>query len=486
MTIRKHRSYSFAAVVLRLAIGLSLAGCDDPVINQEVVDLATPPDAAGPSPDLADICRNVVGHDIRCDNTAFAVGVRVRTDNAGNRIVYFRALPDTPTGDQDVNALKNYVEGGNDDLFWNNGYLYRFNRDAQFWSRYSASVKNGDYSNPVLELSPKSFSIKNFGFGNQPTGAVFVSNELAISGFSFASPGGSAPTLYRWNPETMQLIGNPINANYVKPYYGNRFFAATPGPQPFGDYATVTLQWQLTDKTYGNIAYPYMALGLVKTDGSQDLTIVEDTSGRCGLGGTHSWVDAAGDLYVLSGSGRPFDMPAKGQEYRFTVDPTKGQFTPPTHPSICRIKKGTTSFDQTYYVDLLKSGLFCTIQDMKWVSGRTVLVTALAKEDCTGVDGSTNFAVINWSKYFVNADTGDAMLVKDIPKLGMQNLIPPFRAWGSLYWQGYTAQAGIDANGVFHGAATVFYKISESDLHVEKSFSTPAGDSYGLGLMTLR
>lgn len=468
--------------------GLCLFGCDDPkVATSPAPDMVLPsPDAATPA-DLSGMCSGDMGHDIRCDNTAFALGVRVRTDNAGNRIVYFRALPDVPTADQDVNALKKYVEGGNDDLFWNNGYLYRFNRDSQIWTRYSATLKNGDYSNPVLELSPKSFTIKNFGFGTSPTGVVFVANDLAVSGFSYANNSGAFPTFYRWNPETMQLLGSPITANYVKPYYGGRYFAAQAGPQPWSGYAVETLQWQKTDPMYGNLAYPNLTIGLVKTDGSQDLQLLEDTSGRCSpLGGTFPIVDDAGDLYIITQNGASYDLPAPGQTYRLTKDPASGQFSPVKRPSICRIKKGSMEFDPSFYTDLSKSGLFCTIGDIRRVSGHKILVTALANEDCAGVTSATNFAVIKSSHYLVDMDTGDATLIKDIPKLGMQNLIPPFYAWGYLFWQGYTAQAGVDANGVFHGAATIFYRISQTDFHVEKSFATPAGDSYGLGLMTLR
>jgi hypothetical protein len=433
----------------------------------------------GPVEDVFD------GQDNDCNGTVddglpIGLAVRVRTDAAGHRIIYEQAYPEVPSGTVTAATLQGFNEGGNDFISFNNGYMYRFNADAQVFTRFSAAVNDGDYAHPVLVASPTQLSIANKGLRG-PAISVYVNNELAVGGMNTADANGRAPTLYRWNPETMELVGDPINADWTKPYYGQRWQVG--GSVLWGDYAATAVNWQKNSQALGGyVGYPYLAVGLVKTDGSQDLQIVEDASARCAVSTvSNQFVDEAGDLYVFGLEWTP---------YVGMVSTNPDQVPPtPFHAPSCalRLRHGELRFDPDFFVDLRAATHACVIQQVHLVRGHLVEVFGIADADCAG-DLSAYDPTRRLTNWYVDLDTGVGWQVPGMPKLYTQNALD-YRDDKYLYTMGYTqAAVFVDDQGIFHTQATEIWRMSRTDsvAAAQRIFSVSVGDVWGFGRMRVR
>jgi hypothetical protein len=417
------------------------------------------------------------GQDNDCNGTAdddlpVAIALRVRTAPDGPRNYYYKAFPSMPLGE--LTADDTFVEGANDDDFFMNGYLYRFNRDSQTWSRYRATVDGGDYAHPRLVLDEgMQLSVANLGFGTRFATNLQVAPDLSIT-WGFASPNGPSPAIYRWNPQTMQLVGDPIQADYSKPYYGAGI--ASSGAL-WGDYLAFNLRWTKNSAQYGQVGYPNLAVGLTRVDGTEPMRIVEDPMGRCTAGNDPPFVDANGDLYV-SGNG------AIVLHYG-SVTPNADEVVPTPTPHNCmlRIRAGQQQFDPDYYVDLTQATQTCQIRQVQHVSGHIVLVTGVANADCAGVNAANYRDQLN-TNYFVDLDTGVGYVAPGLPK-DHEFLSQEFHYHGGLYFQGFIrVQATID--GVFNDSQIEVFRIDETTLEVQPVFQTTGGDLIGLGPLTVR
>jgi hypothetical protein len=406
------------------------------------------------------------------DDLPLGLVFRVRTAPDGPRNYYAKAFADMPMGELTVDDT--FVEGGNDDDYFMNGDLFRFNRDNQTWSRYSVAVDGGDYAHPRLVLDEANqLSIANLGYGTRFAYLSQVAEDLAI-GYGFASPNGSFPSFYRWNPQTMQLVGDAIEADFTRPYYG----AAVPSPGViWGDYLVTNLRWVKNSAQVGQVGYPNLAVGLVRTDGSQPMIVVEDPTGRCTAGNDPPFVDANGDLYV-AGNGAivlPYG----------SVSPNPDVVAPTPSPPSCvlRIRAGQQQFDPDFFVNLTTATQTCQIRQIQHVSGHTVLVTGVANADCAGVNVSNYRNQLN-TNYFVDLDTGMGYVAPGMPKL-YEFLASEYHYRGGLYFQGFVrVQATID--GVFNDSQIEVYRIDEQTLAVERVFETTGGDLIGLGPLKVR
>ncbi|MCA9561378.1 MAG: hypothetical protein KC583_22675, partial [Myxococcales bacterium] len=401
------------------------------------------------------------------DDLPVGMVLRIRSAPNGPRNYYYKAFPDMPMAM--VTADDTFIEGANDDVFFAGGRLFRFNRDSQSWTRYSVTVDDGDYAHPRLTLDEGlEFSVATLGFGTRYAYAIEVAPDLAMA-WGYASNDGSFPSIYRWNPQTMQLVGDPIEADYTKPYYDAGI--ATTGVI-WGDYLVFSLRWKKNSEQHGWVGYPNLAVGLVKTDGSEPMRIIEDPMGRCTGGSSPPFVDDAGDLYVY-GNGDTV-LP------HGSVSPNPDEVAPVPSPPNCvlRIRAGQDAFDPDFFVDLTAATQTCQIRQVQHAGGHKVLVTGVANADCAGVDASNYRAQLN-TNYFVDLDTGEGFVAPGMPKL-REFLSVEYHYAGGLYFQGFlNVQETVD--GVFRDSSIEVYRIDETDQSVQRVFQTTAGDLIGLG-----
>ena len=407
------------------------------------------------------------------DDLPLGFVLRVRTAPDGPRNYYYKAWSAVPTGS--ITADATYIEGGNDDVEFNDGYMYRFNRDSQTWSRYSVTLPGGDFSRPALNLLPGELSVANLGFGTSFAYTVFIRDDLALS-WGYASAAGNYPGFYRWNPQTMTLVGDPIEGDVTRPYYGARTGAGH--GVVWGDYVALTFSWTKNSATYGWVGYPNMAVGLVRTDGTEPLRFIEDVDARCSIPNSSApFVDANGDLYVYGINASVISFG------RVSPNPDEVEPMAPPHNCVLRIRAGEDHFDPDFYVDLSTATQTCEIAHVQHVSGHTVLVTGIANADCGGVDASNYRQQLNTS-YLVDLDTGVGFAVPEIPK-AREFLRTEYHYRGALYLQTFDRVQGTE-DGVFSDSQVTVWRIDEADLSVRQAFQTSGGDLIGFGPLKVR
>ncbi len=229
------------------------------------------------------------------------------------RSTYVGAFPTVPTGSVDSKAM----------LEFGDAYFYSFDSSIFVWERDQVKITRYEVDDNMKLTKGNAISLQSYGF-KYGADLTFVSPTKAIMMVSEQNK------VIVWDPSTM-TVTTSFDANIpVKPG-----FDSWPGQIGIsGNYMYYTVFYS----DYDNLkVYPKMMVAAVPVDGGTNVQIFEDDRALPGITG---YVAANGDVYVM-GSNDASSFKAYSSEGNSYPD-----------AGILRIKKGETSFDPSYYINL--------------------------------------------------------------------------------------------------------------------------------------
>ncbi len=350
-----------------------------------------------------------------------AFGIRVNDPNAPTgRYIYLGAYPNQfPGANPDGGGLdtSNLTQFGNIDINYALGDAYVFDRNALTMNEYTVTDAGS-----IQDAGQ--FSLLNTGIkANTALSSIYVSEHHEVS-YTFAA--GSS-LLIDWDPSEL-AVNNSLTATSlsgptttladggVTTVY-NRFGSGN--AWVWGNDIAFAISWYNSDFSAIN---PAAVVALIdKDDITQPITYVTDT--RC-IGANATFIDPAGDLYVSGTS----------QNGPFQLFPPTGTTVPDA--CVLRIKAGTTTFDQSFKVDLLSATGSTAIYDTFYLGGHMMLVIALDPTQAAPTSAATFSATAKWAPFLVDLDTGTGTRMADLPTTGVTQFTQ-YILDGNLYYQNY-------------------------------------------------